>query len=175
MSVYNGKYGKNTEVREVATRSIFPDMKAMISSSSTWNQGDLLEFNASTHVVQLVTSASLGATFLGVSPVPVVDGNMPPVYQTAVDASTAVIDMAGPVYGSVYSVILKAGDAIHPGDSVYIDQSAAGSGTVGNRQVTVTPPMSAVAVGIYQGPALTAVSGGSEIPCLIVQNYAVGV
>jgi|SRR6185437_42465 len=175
MSIYNGKYGKNTEVREIATRSVFADMKALISSSSTWNQGDLLEINPSTHVVQLVTSSSTGANFLGVSPVPVVDGNMPSVYQTAVDASVAVIDMAGPVYGSVYSVVLKAGDSINPGQGVYIDQSAAGSGTVGNRGVTVTQPSSGVIIGWYQGPALTAATGGSEIPVLIGQNYAPGV
>lgn len=174
MSIYAGQYGKNTEVREVKTRSVFPDMKALISSTSTWNQGDLLEYNTSTHVVQLVTAASTGAKFLGVAATPVVKGNMPPVYTTLVDGSQAVIDMAGPLYGSVYLVQLKSGDAITPGTGVYIDQAATLIGAAGNRGVTVTQPTSGVIIGWYQGPSLTA-GASTEIAVLLGQNYAPGV
>ena len=57
--------GKNTVVRRVGTKQIFADMRAMISSASTWNQGDLLVFNDTLNKVVKPAAEAEGLTFLG--------------------------------------------------------------------------------------------------------------
>jgi hypothetical protein len=149
--------GVNKKVREVGTKTIFPDIKPLLASTVSFLQGDLLIFDALNHLVAKPTAEADGAYFLGVAPVTVTSGHLADVYVTDVNASVAVTAVPGPEYGSVYKVVLKTGDAITTGAYVYLDPAS------GTRNVTV---VGTKAIGVYQGPALTAVAG-QEIEVLI--------
>jgi Uncharacterized conserved protein (DUF2190) len=150
--------GVNTLARRVATKSIYPDATALVSTAISFAQGDLIFFDDTNNLIKKVTAEADGATILGVAPVTIVSGKFPSIYNTAVDASVAIPHVPGPEYGDVHRMVLKAGDAINPGDKVYIDAANLGRG------VTITGTK---AIGIYQGKALTAATGGTEIEVLI--------
>jgi len=154
--------GVNSLARRVATKAVFPDIKALISSAISFNQGDLLWFDNAANLVKKVTAEADGATILGVAPVSIVSGKFPEVYNTDVDASVAITSTPGPEYGDVHFMVLKAGDAIVPGDLVYIDPANLGRG------VSVTGTK---AIGVYQGKALTAPTGGAEVEIMIGARF----
>lgn len=153
---------KNTLARRIAPKTIFPDIQKVVNSSSTWNEGDLLIFNTTTHRIEKPTLETQGSTFVGVSPIQISQGKPPAVYVADVDASAAIPAQMGPEYGNAYRVILKAGDAINPGDSVYLDP------TSGAQNVSVTGTK---AIGTYYGAALTAATGGTVIEVVIGARF----
>jgi len=99
-----------------------------LSSAISFNQGDLLYLDTTAHLVKKITVETQSATFLGVAPVTIVSGKYPSAYNTDVDASVGIPAVPGPEYGSVYECLLKAGDAIVPGQKVYADPATAGNG-----------------------------------------------
>lgn len=150
--------GLNTLARRVATKTIFVDAKPVLDSSVSFNQGDLLVLDATANLIKKPALETEAATFLGVAVVTIVAGKPAGVYQSDVDASAAIQSVPGPEYGDVHRVILKGGDAIEPGDSVYLDPAT------GSRAVSVSGTLP---IGIYQGKALTAAAAGTEIEVLI--------
>lgn len=159
MSVAN-----NNLIREVNPgRSLFASIKPVISSSTlcTWNQGDILCMD-STQVLRPVTGSGDGTIVVGVAVNSMTNGVMPSPYQgTAVDASAAVEDAAGPLYGNVFSMQLASGVTFTPGNKIYL---------AGDPQ-TVTSSATGAAVGIFQGQAVTTSTTGTYGDCLIGKTY----
>ena len=149
--------GVNNIVRSEARKSIFPSAVDIINSTVSFNQGDLLYFDDATNLMKKPTAEANGATFLGVATETIVSGKLVKPYSTDVDASAAISDVPGAVYGVVAKLVLKTGDAINPGDLVYLDPAT------GSRGVAVAGTK---AIGIYQGKALTAVAG-QEIEVMV--------
>jgi hypothetical protein len=140
---------KNRIVRQVAPNSCVPDLTNLVSSACTWNQGDLLYLDTATHLVKPLDSDGHAQYQLGIAVQTVVAGKPKAVYTgTAVDASTAIEALAGPVFHVVAKLKLKSGDSFVPGAVVYYGGDA--------QTVSVTGTYD---VGVYQGPALTAASG----------------
>jgi hypothetical protein len=140
---------KNRIVRQVAPNSVFPDLTSLVSSACTWNQGDLLYLDTATHLVKPLDTDNHAQYQLGIAVQSVVAGKPKAVYTgTAVDGSTAIEALAGPVFHVVAKMKLKSGDSFVPGAVVYYGGDA--------QTVSVTGTYD---VGVYQGPALTAASG----------------
>lgn len=157
----------NTMRQRVSTRTLFPNARALIDSTISFTQGDLLYLDTTNHLIKKITVETQSATFLGVAPVTISSGKYAAAYLSDVDSSVGIPAIPGPEYGSTYTCKLKAGDAITPGALVYADPGTAGNG------VTVTTGTEAV--GVYQGKALTAATGGTDIEVLIMQCYVPGV
>jgi hypothetical protein len=146
---------KNRIVQSVAPKSLFPEASVVVDATISYNQGDIL-FISSGLITPVVAEAS-GTTVLGIAPQTVVLGKPRSAYSgTAVDAAQAIEALAGPVYGVVAKLKLKVGDSFTPGALVYA--TAVDAQTV---SITGTHP-----IGIFQGAAVTAVSG-SEGPVLL--------
>lgn len=154
--------GVNPIARRVARNTLYADIKALITSSVSFNAGDLLIMNTSSHIVALPASETDGANFIGVAVVTVVSGQVASAISTDVDASVAAGSIPGPEFGDEYKVILSAGLTAHPGDKLYLDP------TTGSRNVAVTGTKP---VGIYVGATITAVTGGSEIVAKLGVRY----
>lgn len=154
--------GVNSTARKIATKMRFVDIANKVSGSTTFNQGDHLIFDTTTNLVRKATLETEGATYLGIAPVSIVNGKYPASYVTDVDASVGRTALPGPTYGDVHRVMLKAGDAILPGDMVFLDPAS------GSRFVSVTGTKN---IGVYQGAALTGAAGGTEIEVLIGSRF----
>lgn len=154
--------GTNSLARRIATKTRFVDISNKVTGSTSFNQGDHLIFDDTTNLVRKPTVETEGATYLGIAPVTIVNGKYPPSYVTDVDASVGRPALPGPIYGDVHRVMLKAGDAILPGDRVFLDPAS------GSRFVSVTGTKN---IGVYQGAALTAAAGGTEIEVLIGARF----
>lgn len=142
---------RNNIVREVAPKSVFESARWVLSSSVTYNQGDLLAFDTSSKILKVAGTAD-AANLLGVARQKIVSGVAASPYQgTAVDASEGISDVAGPVYGVVASFTPKTGDSFTPGCFVYM--------TADPQTVTVTDPGSSDHIGVYQGPTVTGAAG----------------
>lgn len=154
---------RNNIVRSVAPKSLFESLKPVLSASSTWNQGDLLAFDATNKIVIAATGAGSAANILGVARNTMSSGKMPSPYQgTDVDASQAIEDAAGPVYGVVASLVLATGAAFNPGDPVYIsstDPQTVGSSATGS------------SVGIFVGAAVASAAAGQYGDILVGARY----
>lgn len=135
-----------TRLEEVG-KSQFESALAVISSSVSFNQGDLLCFNAATNVLVNAVNEPDASTFLGIARVTVVSGKIKSPYVTDVDASTAVVDVPGPMYGVVANMKLKTGDAFTPGALIYAYP------TTDAQTISITGTK---AIGIYQGSSVTA-------------------
>src|SRR6266478_10224265 len=87
-------------------RSVFPSALPVLSSAVNYNQGDLLCFDGTNHVLIPAATGNF-ANFLGVAINTVVTG-LPksPYLGTAVDASEGASDMGGPLYNVVVSLFL---------------------------------------------------------------------
>lgn len=156
--------GFNRITREDAKRSLFPSAIALVGSTTSYNAGDLIVLDTSTHKLRAVTAGDLGGNFVGISEVTIVNGKLASPYVTDVDASAAITDSPGAVIGVVCKLVLKTGDSINPGVPVYLDP------TSGTFHVTVTAPMSGILVGLYQGAALTSVVAGTLIEVKLIAN-----
>lgn len=144
----------NKVARRVARNTVFADIQALVGASTSFVQGDLLVMNTTTHTVVKAAVQSDGATFLGAAPVTVVNGKLPAIYTTDVDAAVGTPSIPGPEFGDEIFVTLKASDSLNPGDLVYL------APLVGPQ---VVQAVGNKAIGIYGGPAITAASGGTQI------------
>lgn len=148
-------------------RSIFPSLLPVISTSVSFNQGDLLTFNTSTNVVQAAVTGQ-SDKLLGVAINTIVLGIPKSPYQgTAVDASEGLSDMGGPLYSVVATLILDTGSTLVPGQKVYVSNTDA-------QHVTPTQPGSDTACGVYSGSqgSLSGSAAGQKVDILIGATYA---
>ena len=150
--------GLNTITRAVAPKSAFESAKNVISSAVSFNQGDLLVLDTTTHLLKVAALEADGANFQGVAVVTVVSGKIASPYNTDVVASQSVQDVAGPVVGVVVKAILKTGEALNSGGLVYLDPA---TGTRGVAASGTKP------VGVYQGAVISSAAAGQEIEIYI--------
>lgn len=155
---------QNNLIREVNPgRSLFPGLLPVLSTSSTWNQGDLLFYDNTNHILNAVTGSGNGANCVGVAVNTIVAGKMPSPYQgTDVDASTAIEDAGGPLYGNVFSLVINTGDSFVPGQKCYLTTDPQ----------TVTATAAGTAVGYYVGPAVTSAAAGTVGDFMIGAPYS---
>lgn len=143
---------KNRITRSVRPGSAFESAKSVISSASTWNQGDLVYFDDTANVLKAVTADADGATFCGIARQSIVAGKPLSPYQgTAVDGAQAIEEIGGPQFGVIAKLKLKSGDTFNPGDLVYA--TAVDAQTVSSAGTN--------AIGIFQDATIVA-SSGSE-------------
>lgn len=143
-------------------KSLFDSVLPFLSSSVSYNQGDLIAFDVTNSVIKAVTGSGDGAQFLGVAPTTVVNGLPKQAYQgTAVDSSTGPSDMAGPLYSVVASLFLTSGDTFTQGGPIYLTTDA--------QTVTSTPAGSAI--GVFVGPTVTPAASGSKGDCKVGLVY----
>lgn len=141
---------KNRITRTVNPGSIFESALNVIGSSTSWNQGDLLYYDGSTDTLKPVTTETNGTTFCGIATNTIVEGVPKQPYSTATAGSEAIQSVQGPVYGVIANMKLYTGDSFVSGDPVYVGPSDSDAQTV---QASGTK-----AIGIYQGPDITAAS-----------------
>ena len=155
--------------REIAPISVIADALPFLSSAVNINQGDLVALNTSTHLLSPLTSvATLSASLLGVMPVTIVAGKLQSSYQgTAVDASQSAVSVSGPIAGVVAAFTLHTGDSLSPGQLVYQDAA----NTADPQTVTSTQPTGGVAIGIYQGPAISSAAAGTLVEVAVGHSY----
>jgi hypothetical protein len=155
---------KNNIVRLVAPKSLFESAYGVLSSSVTYNQGDFLALDTVNHVLKAAGTADID-NLLGIARQSILNGVAPNPYQgTAVDASQAIADVAGPVYGVTAFMVLNTGDAFNMGDKVYL--------TGDPQTVTSTDPGSGKACGIFDGPvAVASAAAGQTGDILIGARY----
>lgn len=158
----------NNIVRSVAARSLFDSAKKVLTSSVTFNQGDLIAFDTSNHILKAVSATGDAANILGVAVEKISSGVVSSPYTgTAVDSSVAIEDIKGPVYGVVATMTMKTGDTFHPGDKAYVVASDA-------QTVTATNPGDGNYIGIYQGALVSSASAGQTGEFLIGCRYGAG-
>jgi hypothetical protein len=133
--------------------------QSMITSSTTWNQGDLLVYDATNHRVARASDETANITLLGIARQSIVNGQE--VQPVSTLSQGAIAELAGPQFGGVFTLNLKVGDAFYPGAPVYGDPSD------GNNFVSITGTKT---VGVYQGPAITAAAGDTG-PVLIGHRF----
>lgn len=146
----------NNIVRSVARKSLFESAKALLSTSISWNQGDLLRYNSSSNALEPLSSDANATSLCGVAVTTVVSGKAPSAYVTAVDASQAISDAPGPVYGVICKFLLATGSTLDPGDPVYVDtdpQTVTGGGSN--------------SIGTYQGSAIVSSPSGTYVEVLV--------
>lgn len=138
----------NNIIRSVAPKSLFESALSVLSSSVSYNQGDLIAFDGTNNVLKAVTGSGQADNILGVARQTIASGKVASPYSgTAVDSAQAIEDVAGPVYGIVAALKLKSGDSFTPGCKVYLtstDAQTVSSGAAGNH------------IGLYQGASVTA-------------------
>lgn len=162
---------RNNIVRQVAPASLFESAKNVIDSTSTWNCGDLLFLDDTANLLKPLAEATGDSVGLcGVAVQTLVSGKIKSPYTgTAVDASEAISDIKGPVYGVIASMVLATGVAFAKGDLVYgID------GVAGANAQTVTSVADGSPVGLYQGDTVASATAGQLGEVLIVQNKIAG-
>lgn len=150
--------GVNSLARKIATKTRFVDIKDKLNSTVSFNQGDLLVWDDTNKLVKKAAAETDGEFALGIAPVTIVSGKYPQAYNTDVNASVAQAATPGPEYGDVHRVMLKGGDAVVAGQELFLYPAG------GGRFVQAAGTKS---VGIYQGKALTAATGGTEIEMLV--------
>jgi hypothetical protein len=135
------------------------------STATNFNQGDLCYLDTSNHIINVVSSTAHSLTFLGIAPCGVTKGILQGPYDGLSSASQAIQDFQGPVYAVVGSMKAVSGDALHPGDKMYLanGQDAA--------TLTVTDPGDANYVGIYVGPTIASATAGQSIQVKIGCRY----
>jgi hypothetical protein len=150
-------------VRRGPGKSLFESGKSASGSTSTWNQGELICLDATTHTLRRIVATADAATLVGISDNVIVAGKLVGPYSglTATDAAEVGPDFAGPKYGVTASLTLKTGDAFNPGDKVYA------ADTLTSATVSITDPSDHNHVGIYVGKAITAAIAGQTGPILI--------
>lgn len=156
--------GVNKITRSVAPKSVFESAQAVITSAVSFNQGDLLILNTSSHILAKPAAEADGLTFLGIARVSIASGVLVNPITGTVDAdvSSAIADIPGPQYGVVAKLVIKTSDSISPGQLVYLDPAT------GTRGVTVTGTK---AIGVMQGAAVTSAAAGTEIEVLLGARY----
>jgi len=157
----------NNTTKQVAQKQLLPDIKAFVSSSTNFTQGDHQILDPSTYLVRAPTAESEAQYYLGYAAIDAASGKpLSPYPGTAVDAAAAIPSMPGPLFGNVASYTLKTGDSINPGANVYV--YLPGSGTLPNQYVSSTGTKP---IGMYEGAAITSAASGTLINVLIGARY----
>lgn len=146
----------NRITRSIRPGSVFESAQNVIDSTVSYNQGDLLVFDDTNNLVAKASAEADGATFLGIATETIVSGKLKRPVSTDVDASAAISDVPGPMFGVVAKLALKTGDSLSPGDLVYLYP------TGGSYHIQASGTK---AVGVYQGSAVT--GGPSDTPTLV--------
>jgi hypothetical protein len=156
----------NNIVREVAPKSLFASALPVLSTAVTYNQGDLLSFDATNNILKPVTGNGDSTFILGVAVQTVVSGiAKSPYIGTAVDASQGFSDFAGPQYGVVASLKLASGQNYTPGAPVYLTSTDA---------QTVTSAAGGSSIGLFQGRTITSAATGLSGDVLVGARYNLG-
>lgn len=156
----------NNIIRWVDGKSLFESAIPVLSSAVTYNQGDLISYDASNNILKPVTGNGDSTFILGVARQTIVSGKAKSPYQgTAVDSSEGFSDFAGPVYGVVASLKLASGQDYIPGLPVYLTSTDA---------QTVTSSSGGSSIGIYQGRAITSAATGLSGDVLVGARYGLG-
>lgn len=159
---------KDRRVRGVSAKSIFESALNLISTSSTWVQGELLCLDTSTHLIRRVAATGDAATILGLARQSITSGVPVGPVTGIVDAvNPSVRDIGGPEYGIIGNMKLKVADVFNPGVPVYL------ADTLDTMTVSVTDPGDGLYIGVYQGAAVTA-AAGSEGPVLLGERALAG-
>jgi hypothetical protein len=138
---------QNRIIRSIAPKAIFEEAHSVISSASTWDQGDLLYFDTSAKVIKRLASEGNAATFLGIARTKIVSGVPASPYQgLASQPNEATGAVPGPQFGLIAALVLKSGDALSPGALVYADPAT------GNFNVQASGTKD---IGVYQGASVT--------------------
>ncbi len=160
--------GKNTEVKQIAPKQIFPDVRGITSALSDWSQGDLLIFDTTSNIVRACTAEAEAAYSLGIAQQDVVDGvQTQPYGSLATGAQVVSMAVNGPLYGNSYNMVLKTGDSLSPGALVYPYPAGGAAAVAATAASTATK-----AIGVYVGHvAVASAAAGTQIECLIGANY----
>jgi hypothetical protein len=147
--------GKNTVARKVATNFIAVDIKSMVASTTSFNQGDFLIGDTTNHIVALPVGETDGATLMGVASCSVVNGKLASAISTDVDAAQALPAIPGPTFGDEYLVVVKSGVTINPLDPVYLDPATGTRGVTntGTKIIGVWADKALVGDGVKEGRA----------------------
>lgn len=138
---------RNTTARKVATNMVIADIKPLVTSTTSFNEGDFLILDQTNHKVAVVANETDGALLMGVASCTVVNGILKSALSTDSDSSAATPSIPGPTFGDEYLVTLKSGDTAHPGDDLYLDPGT------GNDGVTITAGTKKI--GVWCGKNLT--------------------
>ena len=109
-------------VQDGPGKTMFESGKAVVSSASNWNQGDLVYLDTTNHILNRVSSTAHAISIQGVADNVVTSGKLAGPYDglTAVDAAQVTPDFAGSRYGVVASMKLVSGQAYNVGAKVYL-------------------------------------------------------
>lgn len=170
MAISAATVGKDNIVRKGPGRTIFEELKPLVSASSTWLQGELLCFDTSSHIVRRVAATGDAATLLGVSDNAVTSGKLAGPYDglTAVDAAQVSAGIVGPKFGVEVQLKANTGDAFTAGCKVYLIDAT------DTMTVSVTDPSDHNYVGVYVGPAISSAAAGQLITVLVGARYPAG-
>lgn len=148
-------------------QTLFQSGKSIVSSASTWVQGDLIYLDTSAHVLKAVAATGNAATFVGIADNAVTAGKLVGPYGslTAVDAAQVTPDFVGPKFGVVAGMILKTSDAFAAGVKVYLVDG----GTT--QTVTSTDPSDGNYIGIFVDATVASAAAGQVGNVLIGSRY----
>lgn len=158
----------NTTKYSVAGKQIFPDIKALVDSTISFFQGDLMFYDASAKLVKPVSSGTEGsmATLIGIATENIFQGKpFTPYPGTLVDAAQATPALNGPMYGIVAEFTLATGSTLNPGDPVYALPAS------GSQFVATTGTQ---AIGVYEGKLISSSSAGQKVEVLVGARYPSG-
>jgi hypothetical protein len=157
----------NTVKKDISKKSLIENMSPLVGSSTSITQGDWVVQDSSTHLLRSATTGDLGGSCLGIAAQTIVNGKpVQPIQGTDVDASVGTPALEGPIYGITATFTLKTGDSLGLLAPVYLD------GADGAQYVTATQPSSGIAVGIYQGPAISSAAAGTQVEVLVGQTLS---
>lgn len=148
---------KNTIVRSPAPYAPIEDMKNFLTTSLTFNQGDLLALDTTNHCVKVIAADGDTAAFIGVAMQSIKNGLLSSPYTTSVDSNQGQTNFVGPMAGVEATCILNSGDTFHPGDKVYPIGASGGTQTVS----TSSNSSARKPCGYYMGAQVTATSGST--------------
>lgn len=145
-------------------RSIFSSALPLLTSSVNYNQGDLLCYDGSNHILIPAATGNF-ANFLGVAVNTIVNG-LPQSPYPGVPVNEQPSDLAGPLFSVTASLFLDTGSSLHAGDKVYLS-------AVGAQNVTSTDPGSSDHIGLYMGAqgTISSSAAGLKIDVLVGARY----
>lgn len=152
-------------VRGGPGKSLFEDGKTM-AGTNTWNQGDILCLDSSSHTIRVVAATGDAVTLLGVADNNVISGKLVGPYTglTQVNAAQVSPGFVGPKYGITVRLKLHTGDAFVLGCKVYLSDGD------DCQTVTSTAPDTNY-VGIFQGAAVASAAAGQLGDVLLGARY----
>jgi hypothetical protein len=157
MAISAATYSHDAVVRDDGNlKSFIENALPFLGTTSTFVQGDLIALDGTNHILNRVAADTDGATILGVAPVSVTNGVLVGPYPVGMATIGSQKPQAcqGPLYGCVAGLKVSSGDALTPGCKVYLPAT-------GDSQTVSVSDAAAAGdyVGVYMGPAVTAVAG----------------